>query len=602
MRGFNPLVFMLLPARVIEILNNSGQRPEFPVLKRWTDVYYSVSLHTKGARPSFVDAEGSTVTPPNFFGEEYQNLFDRFLFARHPREPKATRNWRFSQYKPFTQAPFLQLIDIVIGAIFQDSQYTLTIPNAEDSAYITGNNFEGGDGVRYDLMSYFSRMLALQMFEDPNGYIVRIPARPYYETTTQRVEVRPFFVRSVDVIFPPDGDDFIFKTADGKFAYWINRVAIFRFVKGQGADAHKWVIEDGRGYYAHLFGYIPASKAGGVWNSEGFYNSFLFKAIPIADEYIASYSAEQMVDKEASHPFIQQAAVDCPTCEGQGQVQKSNPCADCPGGVEYALATCPTCRGRKMLSYNPADRLEAPLADMEKDLIKIISPPMEVNDYHRKKNQQLLMQILDALNLLKVEQAQSGVAKAIDQERLYAFISFISNHVFDNLIFSTIRDIIGYRNVQSVNGRLMPNFYAFTLIKPSQFQIKTAADLLAELTEAAEAPAIIRRSLVLEFVDKRFGGDEALLLKTRLMAQLDKAFVFTAAEKGQMRLSGELSADDLHLSINLPLIMDAIEREKGAAFFNSDFAAIKQEVDTRLATIPKATPAVPTTTPTPAAA
>lgn len=599
---------MLKPVDALKILNENRTQLAIGtavsnddrnvMLKRWLEVYYSVTLHTKGARPKFKRLrDNSEWCPPFYFGEEYQNLFDNLLFSKHPREDEVTRQWRYSQYRPLTQAPLLRIIEVITGAIFQDSQYVIELSNKDDDDYIKGNNFEGSDGVKYDLMSYFAQIILLSIFEDANGFIVRMPTKPWYAITENKIPVMPYFVRSVDVIYPPDGDDFIFQSQDGKYAYWLNRVAIFRYRK---ADPNKgeqgnWVLDDLRGYYSHLLGYIPISKAGGYWNTEGFYNSYLFKSIPIADEFISTFSAEQMVDKEASHPFIQVATVDCPTCEGQGQIQKQgSPCADCPGGYEYELVQCPTCRGRKQVSFNPGNRFEAPAGEMDKDLVKIVTPEISVNEYHRRKNEALMQDLLDSLGLLMVQEAQSGAAKAIDQEKLYQFINTVCSNLFDNIIFSTIRDIIGYRNVRSVNGTIIPDFQPFKLIKPSQFQIKTAADLLAEIKESSNAqiPAIIRRELILEYMDKRFGGDETLQKKAKFIADLDKAFIYSPGEKASMKMSGELTPEDLFLSVNLPSILDEIEREKGVQYFDTvKFEALKTEVEARLAKIPQPTPA-----------
>ena len=70
-----------------------------------------------------------------------------------------------------------------------------------------------------------------------------------------------------------------------------------------------------------MFGRLPVTIAGGDWNTQegGFYESYFDKAKAIADEFISSYSAAQMVDKEASHPFIVAAQEDCPDCNGTGK-------------------------------------------------------------------------------------------------------------------------------------------------------------------------------------------------------------------------------------------------------------------------------------------
>lgn len=571
-----------MPLSINEVLEKIKNR-NTEILRKEKDVYYSVSLHTKGARPKFQDPKsenGAWITPPFYFGEEYQHLFETYLLSKHPREPKITRNWRFSQYRPLTKRPFLQLIEIITGAIFQDSQYTISLPNKDDQDYIFGNNFLNG----FNIIQLFQNVLIQGMIEDPNGYIVRIPKRPSYETL-KSVEVDILHVRTIDVLHQPDGEDFIFKSQDGKYIYWINKVAIIRFVEQTNKEYN---LEDARGYYAHLFGYLPVSQMGGIWNTEGFYNSYFDKAIPIADEFISNYSAEQLIDKEVSHPFIQQAALDCPSCFGEGKVQRK--CAkttENPAGLE--LVICGRCKGTKQISFNPADRLEVPKEEMDKDLIKIINPDVNINKYHREKNDALMQGILDALNLVLIQQAQSGNAKAIDQEKLYQFISNVSNHVFETLIFPSIKDVIGYRNVKSANGILLPNFYEFILIKPSQFNIKTANELLTEITglNTAQAPPFIRKKLVAEYVDKRFSGDNIFVKKSQVIEALDKCFIYTPVEKQTLVAIGEITKEDLRLSSNIGNILDKLEREKGQDYIlKTSIEEIEKIIMVEVAKIP----------------
>src|SRR5690606_20802631 len=126
-------------------------------LNRATDVYYGMTLHTTGAAPAFFDystAPRARVEPPNYFGTEYQRLFDILPLNRHPREDESTRNWRYSQYRAFTKDPFIRIIEMVGGAIFQDSNYTLELPARADNAFVWGNNFAG-----YDIIGFFAKHL-----------------------------------------------------------------------------------------------------------------------------------------------------------------------------------------------------------------------------------------------------------------------------------------------------------------------------------------------------------------------------------------------------------------------------------------------------------
>ncbi|MDV7696295.1 zinc finger-like domain-containing protein [Chryseobacterium soli] len=548
-----------------------------PDTQKEVGVFLSISLHTKGVRPKFKPEDGGEMFGNQDFIEDYQQLFDSYLLARHPREDKKTRNWRLSQYKPFTRDPFLQITDIIKGAIFQDGQYTIQLPNKNDDQYIWSKSFES-----FDVIGLFSNKILSLMLEDPNGYLVRMPSKPSYETEGE-VEITLHYVCIKDVIQKPSTGDFIFYSKDRKFIYWVNSNVIIRFVKEEKTG--KWKLENENGYYAHLLGRIPADILGGRYETDGFYSSFLNKAVPIADEYVSNYSAKQMIDKEASHPYIQQMNIECHECDGTGKTQVSCPIDELhPHG--YKLDHCPKCKGKKYISINPADRFEVSKDDMDKPAIRIINPDVTLNTYHKENTDDLFQKILDALHLTMIREAQSGSAKAIDQEKLYQFISGISNHIFDNLIYNSIKDIIGYRNVRVSNGFTLPADYEFTFVKPQQFNIKTAMDLLNEIneTQTASLPLFIRRKMIGEFVDKRFSSDDVMQKKSKFISLNDPIFAYSTAELAQMQT---VSSEQIQYSQMLPMILDEIENEMGQKYIlDNNFDEIKAKVDQIFSTKP----------------
>lgn len=566
-----------------KVKNIDGHRHE--LLEQWRKVYYGMSLHTTGACPKFYSLDsnsktglGSEVIPAGYFGTEYQNLFNYILFARHPREHELTRQWRFSQYKPITKAPFQQITEIVVGAIFQDSQYDIHIESEEEDKYIWSNSFDG-----HDLIGWYENVGVPSIMEDPNGLIIRMPQQPYYEAASPKIDLGIYFIKSKDIIYF-DGKTLLF-CKEG-YAYYVDDTVIFRFT--YNGKEYELTSEDREGYYAHMLGKLPVDVAGGVWNTQGYYDSFLDKGKARADDYIGSYSAEQMVDKEASHPFIVLANEECGECQGVGK--KNIECDDCEGGWE--LVSCGTCKGKGTVSVSPGDRLYARKEDMQHDLVKIVNPDVAINTYHHDKNKDVYESILEALLLLKVDAAQSGVAKTIDQDNLYKFISKISNHLFDKLIFNTISDIVAYRNIGVIDGVMRPVNTGFRISKPNSFQIKTAADLLAEFKTGAEAnvPAFIRTKMISDYVDKQYAGDDVMKKKTSFIMDIDDLATITPDERMSMATFGEASKEELLFSRKLPLILDEIIRDKGTQWFtDAKFDQIKEQVDIKFAPLKAST-------------
>ena len=434
----------------------------------------------------------------------------------------------------------------------------LEVQDEVDNRYIWGNHFSG-----HDIMGYFSGIGFKNMIEDPNGLFVRMPSKPWYEQADDKVAVDIWFVNTKDMLWC-SATDVIFLR--GGYGWWIDTQTIWRFSYREDKRQYYIDAEDSKGYYAHMLGRLPVSVAGGEWNTQGYYDSYFSKAKAAADDFISAYSAAQLVDKEASHPFIVEASTDCHDCNGMGQVQRD--CDTCPNGLE--LIACPGCHGSGQVSRNPGQHVIVP-QDKLKDgsPIQIINPDVSINAHHRNVCAQVMDMITEALHLQKVDEAQSGVAKAIDQERLYKFISNISNHIFDKLITDTLQDIIAYRHATSIGGQVYPAQYPFTVIKPTQFRIKTSADLLAEYNESTKAgmPAFIRQRMAMDFVDKQYSGDALMKKKAQLITLLDPLSVLSMQEVLSLRNAGAVSDAELQRSRKLPTQIDMLIRQKGEYWF-----------------------------------
>ena len=583
---------MLSVAGLLQLLNDKERKlPDF--ITRWKGVYFGMSLHIDGACPAFYayrDSQHFWIYPNNYFGLEYQFIFDTFLYNRHPREAELTRQYRLSQHKPFTQTPFLQIIQVVVGAIFQDSGYGITLENKEDNDYIWGQNFHGKNLVGY-ISHHFKDICS-----DPNGFFITIPKEPWDKTTTTKIEPEIYFIKSKWVLHWGE-DEILFEIPNG-YTWAVNKIGLFRFTK----ENEQYIHVDQNGYYSHMLNRIPIHTAGGIWNSQGFFDSWLTPAKSVADDYIGSKSAKALVDKEASHPIIVEPSTDCPDCTN-GELQWCNNCKSisdecrCNDTTTYEGTTmrmgwvikkCPSCGGTGDKSRNPGERIISPVSDMGTPLIQIHNFDVNINKYHAEDSREIYNALLRALHLNYIEQAQSGVAKDKDLETRYQFILQICNDLFDRLIYKLITDIISMRNVISVDGQLKPNADGIIIVKPTQFQINTALDLLNlyDASTKAQMPDFIRAKQLEDYADKQYGGDDILKKKTCIIPQLDPIALKTESEK-QIILTNVGGTDLWFRSLNIPLIIDQIIREKsGEWFLNASFDVIKSEVERIYLTIP----------------
>lgn len=569
----------------LDLLNDRSYKPP-PFINRWRQVYYGMSIHIDGVLPRYkcLSSEGVYINyePPGFYGVWYQDIFDYILFSKHPREPEGTRQWRYSQYKPFQKDPFLRVIQTITGAIFQDAGYGITIDDAEDNDYIWGNNFEGKDLPGY-LVSK-----AKNIFEDPNGVFITIPEQAYYETSTPRIEPKIYFVPSKDIIWH-NKDEIVFNL--NGYAWAVNGLVYLRYEKGDD-EQYTHVDEKYGGYYAHLTGKCPILVAGGIWNTQGHYDSWLDAAKAWADEFVGSKSAEQLINKEACHPFLIAANDECPDCTS-GQVPYCGVCnhsvseCSCAEGNVYTnnrMLTCRSCGGTGVQSRTPGQWMLANKEDMKEagKLIQVINFDVAANKHLYETNAALYINIMEALHLYSTRDAQSAVAKDKDMETRYQFILSISNDWFDRLITGWITQILSLRNVSTSNGVTKPNPGEFQITKPTQFAIKTAQDLLDELEASAKAniPDDIRKMQLEAYVDKQYGGNEVVKRKTGIINTLDSQAVALAADIAIKVLNNAISNRDWQFHEALPGILDEIIRENGKEWFcKAEFDKIENMVE-----------------------
>lgn len=577
-------------AEVLSLLNKEQRVPKKMKDRReqCAFVYYGMSLHTRGILPRF-DYAGDFryLWDNNEEYKAYQWLFDNKLMARHPMEPDYTRQWRYQNYKALTKAAFSQIIEVVSGAIFQDSNYSIEIPDEQDNEYIWQNNFHG-----YDLVGYISTIGIRLMMEDPNGLFIRIPKAAWYEQSGGRVEVDIWFVHSKDILYFSNSELIFYKD---DYAYYIDENTIWRYKKDANGKYNP-TMQDREGYYAHLLGKLPVTVAGGEWNTKGYYDSFLDKAKPVADEFVSTFSAAQLVDKEASHPFITEVAPDCSECNGTGQMRlqcgncAGSGCGECTvpgGGYGYIIGSCTGCGGKGINSQNPGTRLKMPKEEMEKGYkpVQIEASPISINQHHRETVKYLYEMLMEALYLKRVDKAESGEAKAIDLQRLHQFISKIANHLFDKIIHDTLLDIISYRNVSSTGGRISPASYPFYIFKPTQFQIETSADLLLrfETENKANIPAYIQQQAAIQYVDKAYSGNDVMKKKAMVINAIDGLSIKTDDQILTLRTINAIDQRQIVLHTNLAMWLDELIEEKGEEWFiKASHADIKTAITPKL--------------------
>lgn len=566
---------MLSIEAVKELLKfNTWKKPQ--ELTKGVIDYYGMSLHIDGILPAFINADGMRIVPDVRVTPEYQYIFDNYLFSKHPREKAEQRWWRYSQYRPLQKDAFLRVISVINAAIFQDTGYSVVVESKEDEDYVWATN-------ETQSVNFFSQFInnTKNIHTDSFGFLTVIPSKGWIEKPESEKCI-PYikFIFSKSIIYLSD-EEIVFD--DNGIVWLINTVGYYRFKKNEKGE---YYMIDTDGYYAHLLGYVPIVKAGG-FVTQHTTESWLSGAKAYADEYVSCRSSEQLVNKEGSHPFIIAAASDCPECHGVGHITYCSECdnlvdkcsCNAPTGtfIKPKLLACTSCGGGGKQSRNPGDWLLVPKEDMGEELIKIINPDVSVNEHLKNTSESIYNSFLSALHLDGSDKTQSGVAKTKDLETRYQFIMAISNDWFDRLIPSLLNYALALRNARAVNGVVKPFVPEYTIIKPTQFNVKTASDLLIEYQISVQSgmPQYIRNRQLEDYIDKHFGGDKVMAKTVRVINELDILASDTATE-----LADSVGTFEWYYHKQLPSVIKKVVREMGEiTFIEADIDTISEWVN-----------------------
>jgi hypothetical protein len=581
--------------KVTEILNGRDRLETPAILYKWQNIFWNTSVHTTGVCPAYYPIrynnnawaidKGALTYPAYWLYPQYDYVFDR-LYSQHPREPEITREWRKSRYQPYQKAPLLQAMDKCKAIISAPNKYTLFVDDEEDNQYIWGKNFDGKNLV--DFIFWHFKAIC----EDPNSLFFVVPDKPAKEQKDGKVSVKVIHVPSRRISYY-SREEVIFYESDN-WAWYVNGQSYLRFSRNEKGE---WEQSDGRnGYYAHLFGRVPVHFAGGIWNTHGYYDSYISAAMPFCDDFVAALSDVQLVNKEASHPFIIAASNDCPDCNGIGYTQGCNTCNNdfnhctCDvKGSNVKLKTCGSCYGSKQQSHNPADWLIVKPEQMGDDLIKIINPDIKINEFLAKYKDSIYEGIRKALQQQHIDEAQSGTAKEIDRDGEMLWYQTCSNGMWYGLIEPILKDILAIRNVSKANGVIQFNAPEYTLVAPTEFMLKTELDLLEEYKLSTESliPDYVRQTQVEAYVDKTYGGDDVMVKSAKVINYLDPYSVTTVTHKQLLITSGVATAEEIRYSNVLPNILYKIVHKWGKErYINATFEQIQDEANKMFKAMP----------------
>ena len=498
-------------------------------------------------------------------GENPSNL----LITRHTNEDAVTLKWRNDNYTPITRPIYQRAIN-AICRIFNDANYYLELSD-DLSAYIETNVFNG-----MSFMGYIQNHVLKYMIEDPNAYLVVLPVITEGLEVTEKLDLSLQIAPSDKLLFAYSDaicwlscEKSVLNNgyAQGEVYYLLTDTLYAKIVQTKSTkDANSYVFQP---LYIHNLGFLSAQVLGGYWNPNGYYESYFNSFKDYANEAIRQFSDWQAIMALCAYPTKEIRAEECNEdgCEG-GHLYEFN-----DAGVKTNMGICRACEGfgykMKTGPFGAFVRPHASGVNPAEDtpMLRYITPDVGVIQYSENAWKTLIEKAEQSLNINFILDAQSGIAKQVDREELYSFLTAISNNIYNSIVYNTLLYMELYRNF---NNPFNP-----IVVPPSSFNTKTETQLQEEFDKYSASQ--VAKSIVVEshkqLIDKKFGGDPYQLRINDVLAIWDVLFLEQEEVKMLKYQQGIITKEIYLKSCFAYSIIMQLKLKKGKQWF------IKEEIE-----------------------
>lgn len=555
----------------------------------WEEVYDEMIVHTRGAKPV------------------------KLIGEYRPNEPQDIFDYRMDVYEPITQDAINRGIDSLYR-IISESNYHITL-SSNIADYIKQTHFTPDSyNDTSEAMSFISLMIKYIIrvdIDDPNGALVWMPVNeaggePLANPTNKEIGVKPVIVNSKH-IYHSSKEAFgwmakkvwLYEDSKGNekaapFFYLITKEDIHRIIPireartGDPEDrVYEGVLYQEELYYSLLdtsgkpADMLPRVIFGGntVLNEEGYYyyQSYFSGFVSWGNEAIRAFSDNQAVRVRANFPVPEEKGQKCVTCKGAGVVKAPNStanveCGTC-GGFGYVPSKGPY---STYISQPPTGGESESYA--LKPAIQWHSPQVDILRESFTTWEKFIDKAERAINIKFPDEAQSGVAKEIDRDKLYDMLIKFSENLFNNIIAKSLHIIEAYR---------VPSFarrQESVVNPPNSFDIKSQKDLMEEMKELSNssAPTPFISNVAKQLAGRIFHGDKITIKIIEVQSEYDPFFNRPFTELISYQSAGQLSKEAIPRHNYAYQILREIADEKKDAFLNMSFSEIKAIADEKL--------------------
>lgn len=561
-------------------------KKEPKVKEHWVDVYEQMIVHTRGVKPT--------------------KLLEEF----RPNEPADIREYRLKRVEPITEDAINRGKDALYRSISQ-SNYTIQ-PASGIREYIETKRYDSpgylSDDDALTFREFMFREVIDNMIDDPNGALMWMPVAPDGEDImpsmvppNTTIEVSPMIVRSEKIVYSSrkifaweaeglwqftSGNETINKpyyyVTDNRTIFRVIPVAMSSFDQ---PNVYKGVKYEWQVYYElategqESWPMLPRIIFGGhkSRDAEGrrFYKSFFSGFVPFGNEALCAFSENQAVRVMSNFPIKEEKGQVCKACDGSGKQHKNDLIIDCTvcdgsgrisGKGPYGVFT----------NEPPANWQPESIDWAKLDAVKWYYPGIDILKESWRAWEDMLLRAEKAVNIEFIEQAQSGVAKEVDREKLYDMLNKIAKQEF--YIIKASLDIIQLYRVLSETQR-----EENVVIAPNSFSIYSQDTLIDQIEKLRDAPMAFAANNSIQLAHKVFHGNNEEIRIIEVITRYDKLFNRSVADIISMKAGGLVTNKDLAAHDNAYNILKDIVDEWGQErFLKASYMEIKEEIDTRL--------------------
>lgn len=527
------------------------------------------------------------------------------LEVKRPNEPEKVRKYRLANYRPITKYGINNAIDSVYRTLISSNGDIIFSPTIAE--YLTEKKFKlfESDSENYSFLDLWFQYWLRIMFDDANGYFGFFPVNsenpndlPKNNPANQKIELIAIWVDCDRVLHA--SKEFIAFRAKNQVSVQMEKKVTYEdyffictdmeilrmmpFWNGKKIDYRKELYYTLAQDPEDAFPSYPLQIMGGgismTADNIKYFSSFFSPYVAFGDEAICAFSDNQAVRVRYNFPFVEIKGQVCVSCKGTGKEKDR----------DGKTVACGNCRGLTVTpSFSPHDEyINMPPASGEDSryaeipAVRFANADVSILKESSNAWKEFLQYAKDSVNLLHIQQAQSGDAKEIDREEKYDMMYKISQAVYTHIKWS-LSIIEAYREPFKTNRK------GSVVTPPTSFQLLTEGEMMNEMTTLIDkdAPNIYVSEVAINLAKKVFNGNEKAQKIIEILTVWDVLFGKNAVQISQARASGGVDQTDVIRHAKGFQILKLMSEESG--FMEKKISDIILDAESKL-NVQKATP------------